>query len=242
MIIMRSSVLFFLLLSWSGLNAQKGTLNNCRWHITDKPEASDYQMIRKLKVYCLLSNDNDNIYIDMKVDDRGIQERILKEGLTIWISMNGKEERKMGVRYPMGSQTQGNHRKSDHTEINMNQDIERISPLSQANTIEILGFTNEQQRHFPSENPDNFRGSVKIDEKGTLFYKMIIPIEKLPVRNSRDHRGAMPFILGVEYGSAVVANKSGLNRGPAPSSLFHPGSSGNSETYWIDNVRLATSK
>jgi hypothetical protein len=85
--------------------------------------------------------------------------------------MNGKEERKMGVRFPMGSQNQGNHRKSDHTETEQYQDISLISLLAQANTIEILGFTSEQQRHFPSENRDNFRGSVKLDEKGTLIYK-----------------------------------------------------------------------
>jgi hypothetical protein len=239
---MRSSVLFLLLFTCGGINAQKGTLNICRWHFGDKPEESDYQTIRKIKMYCFLSNDNDNIYIDIKVDDREVQEKILKEGLTIWISMNGKEERKMGVRFPMGTQNQGNHRKSDHAETNQNQDISRISLISQANTIEILGFINEQQRHFPSENRDNFRGAVKFDEKGILFYKMILPIAKLPVRNSRDNRGAMPFILGVEYGSQTVTNKSGVNRGPAPSSLFHSRSSGTSESYWIENVRLATSK
>jgi hypothetical protein len=239
---MRSSVLFLLLIVCGSLNGQKGTLNLSQWHVSDKPEASDYQMIRKIKLYCFLSNDKDNIYIDIKVDDKPIQEKILKEGLTIWISMNGKDERKMGVRYPMGSQNQGNHRKSDHSENNQNQDISRISLLSQANTIEIIGFINEQQRHFPSENRDNFRGSVKFDEKGILFYKMILPIAKLPVRNSRDNRGAMPFILGLECGSETVTNKSGVNRGPAPSSLFHPRSSGTSETYWIENVRLATSK
>ena len=239
---MRSSVLFLLLIVCGSLNGQKETLNLSQWHVSDKPEGSDYQMIRKIKLYYFLSNDKDNIYIDIKVADKAIQEKILKEGLTIWISMNGKEERKMGVRFPMGSQNQGNHRKSDHTETEKYQDISLISLLAQANTIEILGFTNEQQRHFPSENRDNFRGSVKFDEKGTLIYKMIIPIAKLPVRNSRDGRGAMPFILGVEYGSASVTNKSGLNRGPAPSSLFLPRSSDNTEAYWIENVRLATSK
>lgn len=69
----------------SGLNGQKGTLNLSKWHLSNEVKASDYQLINKVKLYCFLSNDNDNIYIDMKVEDAGVQDRILKEGLTIWI-------------------------------------------------------------------------------------------------------------------------------------------------------------
>jgi hypothetical protein len=201
-------------------------------------------MIRKTKLYCFLSNDNNNIYIDMKVADQEIQNRILKEGLTIWISMDGKEVKKMGVRFPIGSQNQGVHKKADLSENNKSQEGNLVTPLSLANTIELIGFTNEQARHFPSENYDNFRGSVKYDEKGTLYYKMIMPIAKLPVRNSRDGHGAMPFILGIEYGSLAMTNQSGENRGPAPSSVFHSRSSGTgaSELHWITDIKLATSK
>jgi hypothetical protein len=113
-----------------------------------------------------------------------------------------------------------------------------------ANTIEILGFITEQQRRFPAENRDSFRGSVKLDEGGILFYKLIMPLAKLPLRNSRDNRGAMSFMIGIEYGSSAGTNKTGAARGPAPSSIFHSGSSGRggSEQIWIKDVRLATSK
>jgi hypothetical protein len=85
---------------------------------------------------------------------------------------------------------------------------------------------------------------VKYDEAGILYYKLVIPIIKLPLRNTRAGNGAMPFILGIEYGSLPVVNKQGENRGPAPSSIFHSRSSGAgaSELHWINNVRLATSK
>jgi hypothetical protein len=71
-----------------------------------------------------------------------------------------------------------------------------------------------------------------------------MPIAKLPVRNSRGGHGAMPFTLGIEYGTLPAINKQGGNRGPKPSSLFHSGSSGSdgARLYWINNVRLATSK
>jgi len=241
---MKSSILILSFFVCSGLNAQKENLNLIRWHASDKVEASDYQLIRKSKLYYFLSNDNDNMYVDIKVEDHGIQNRILKEGLTIWISMDGKEEKKMGVRFPVGSQNQGAHRKTDHQENNSVPDGNPVNPIALANTIEIIGFTTEQQRHFPSDNHDSFRGSVKYDEAGILYYKLVIPIMKLPVRNTRAGNGAMPFILGIEYGYLPVMNKQVENRGPRPSSLFHSGSSGSSgsKLYWINNVRLATSK
>lgn len=246
---MKSFILILLFFICAGLNAQKGNLTLSRWHLNDKVETSDFHLIKKSRLYYFISNDNDNIYIDLKVDDQGVQSRILKEGLTIWINMDDRPLKKMGVRYPTGSHG--------------------ATLLSLANTIELIGFTNERERHFPSENADNFRGSVKYDEEGTLYYKMVMPIAKLPVRNSKDGNGAMPFTLGIEYGENLNPSSSSAyaSGGTRESATGSSGSGGRrpgkvrgtpagsmgrnsaipqaavgSELYWIKNVKLATSK
>jgi hypothetical protein len=240
----KSSVFIFLFFVCCGFHDRNENLNLCRWHFTDKIEASDYQLIKKTKLYCFLSNDNENFYINIRIEDQGVQNRILKEGLTIWINMDGKEVKKMGVRFPVGSQNQGGHRKADHSENNALSDGSTENPLYLANTIELIGFISEQERRFPSENTDNFRGSVKYNEAGIFFYKMVMPIAKLPIRNSKEGHGAMPFTIGIEYGSVPVINTQGRNSGPAPSFLNRSGGSGDgvSELNWINNVRLATPK
>jgi hypothetical protein len=241
---MKFSTLILLFSVCCALNAQNGNLNMCRWHISDKIETSDYQLIRKAKLYCFLSNDNENIYVCLKIVDQKIQTKILKEGLKIWINMDGRELKQMGIRFPIGSQNQSGHRKTDHSENDVLPEGHTDDLISLANTIELMGFTWEQERHFPSENRDNFRGSVRYDDAGILYYKMVMPIAKLPVRNSKVGHSAMPFTLGIEYGSVPVLNKQGLNRGPAPSSIFRSGASHNGATKvsWINNVKLATSK
>jgi hypothetical protein len=241
---MKSSIFIISFLLCYGISAQKGDPQQCRWHTVGKIEASEYQLVRKAKLQYFLSNDDDYLYIDLKADNREIQDRILTEGMTIWINMDGSEARKLGVRFPLGSKNQGGRRKADSHENNSIPEANQVNPVLLANTIELKGFTNEVQRHFPANNNDNFRGSVRYDEAGILYYELVMPLGKLPVRNSREGHGAMPFNLGIEYGSLSLSNNQDINRGPKPASLFRSdgAGSGNTVLQWIKNVRLATSK
>jgi hypothetical protein len=206
------------------LDAQKGDFNLCKWHSGDKIADSEYQLVRKPGMYCFLSNDEDNFYIDIRVEDVPTQNRILKEGLTVWIDMDGNLVRKMGVRFPLGS--------------------EDNPTTSMANTIELIGFITEQERRFPSSNADNFNGLVKFDDEGKLFYRLVMPISKLPVRNSKAGKGAMPLFLGFEYGYSAALRRSGeISRQPKSSKAKSENKSvKESGLFWIKNIKLAASK
>jgi hypothetical protein len=228
---MRSTIAILTFFIFFGLNAQKGNLMLSRWHVSDKIEDSDYQLIKKVRLYYFISNDNDNIYIRLKTSERDIQERILKEGLTVWINMDDKDQAKMGVRYPIGSQNQNSNKRRNNSENNAGSDT--ISVLSMANTIELIGFISEQQRRFPAQNPDNFNGSVKY-ENGILYCRIVMPAAKLPIRNSRQGNGAMPFALGFEYGFIPQMQSSSNS-----SAGSHGGSA---DLNWINHIKLATSR
>lgn len=215
---MKTLVLILSSLVTLGINAQKANQPTGRWHVSDKVNASDYQIIKKANVYYCFSNDNENIYVDLKIEDAGVQNRILKEGLTIWISMDNKSAKKMGIRYPIGLQNGAGRNNFNRPESMLNPDGTLATPLSQARTIELIGFTNEEARRFPSENTDNFRGSVKYDNEGILYYRMVMPIAKLPLRNSKQGNGATPFAIGIEYGMLSNVNKSGNQMSPPPTS------------------------
>ena len=244
MIRMKSLLIIFSVLICTSSFAQKRNLNLSRWHSKDKIESADYMPVRNSGLSCFISNDNDNIYINIKVDNRKIQHRILTEGMTIWVNMDGQEVKKMGIRFPLGSKNQSGRKNPVHDENTTANEESMDNLILMANTIEIVGFISEQQRRFPSENHDSFRGSVKLEDGAVLYYKLIIPVAKLPMRNSRDGHGAMPFNLGIEYGSLTETKNSGPNRGPAPNSIFHSGSAGRggSDLIWIRDVRLATSR
>jgi len=237
---MKSSLLILVFFVNSGLYAQNGNINLSRWHKSDNPELSYYQPVKNNRLLYYLSNDNENIYIDLKIVNPETQIMILKEGLIIWVDMDGKSLKKMGVRYPLGSENQGRYNRTGQSADAKNPAVDGSSLLKMANTIELIGFISEQERRLSSENPDNFRGSVRYEE-GILFYRLLMPIAKLPVRNSKEGNGAMPFNLCVEYGfPPEVKNPDGKMKTGRNARVKQ--TVAGSEIFWIKNVRLATSK
>jgi len=206
---MKSSLLILSIFLCVAVNAQKGNQNEIRWHSGDNAGKSDYVSIKKSGISYFLSNDNDNIYLDLRIEGTEVQNMIIRQGMVLWIDMEGKQRKKLGVRFPVGSQKQLAHSKSSQLELTTNPDGSPKTPLSMANTIELIGFTSELERHFPSENADNFSGTIKYDNDGVLCYKMRMPVMKLPIRNSKEGNGAMPFTIGLEYGFAAETGKQG---------------------------------
>ena len=219
------SLLFILsLILCSALCGQKGNTNLCRWHNSTRVEASDYNTLKRTGLSYSLSNDNNNIYLDLKVADAEEQNMILRNGLVIWISMDGKTNRKMGVRYPVGSRNITTRRGETPQANEKTQQSVPVNPLTMANTIELIGFVNESQRRFPSENQDNFSGAVNFDATGALVYNLMMPLAKLPVRNTRQGVGSVPFTLGLEYGFSSESDKPVDRAEQASSSSYKSGS------------------
>lgn len=226
---MKKCAFLFSLLLCLNIYGQKNKFYTSSWHKEGADEIStpsdNFTSLNKGKLYCFLSNDEYNLILDIIVEDESIQTRILKEGMTIWIDMDCRKDKNMGVRFPIGSQqlVQDNNSK-------LNSDVPIVTPLSQANTIEIIGFTGENSRRLPAENNDSFNGFLKLGKDGVLNYRMSMPLEKIPVRNSKDGKGAMPFNIGIEYGMAP--NGSQTDQGAAKPPVIS----------WVKNIRLSSGK
>ncbi len=96
--------------------------------------------------------------------------------------MDGKQTKKMGIRYPIGSQRSSGRNRNGMELMQTNPDGSMVTPLSLANSIELIGFTGESERHLPSENADSFNGNVKYDSNGILHYRLVMPVSKIPIQ------------------------------------------------------------
>jgi hypothetical protein len=198
---MRLTLLILTLFVCLDLTAQKENFFISKWRNNPDQDLQltfkDYISAKKGQVLYYLSNDDANIYVDMKILETLEENRILKMGLTVWIDMDGKTRKIMGIRYPIGSQ----YSRGRGGQSNFSNAGTQATPLSQANTIQLIGFKDVEGTRLPSDNPGNIRGSVKYDQEGELIYRLVIPLSKLPLRNDAPGKGLMPFTIGIEYGA-----------------------------------------
>lgn len=224
---MRLIVLFLTMFVCLDLIAQKENFFASKWRNNPDQDLQvalqEYSSAKKGKVLYYLSNDEANVYVDMKIIETLEQNRILRIGLTVWLDMDGKTRKTMGIRYPIGSQySRGRGQGGVGTARTT------VSPLSQANTIELIGFKDVEATRLASDNPDNIRGSVKYDQEGNLLYKLVMPLSKLPLKNNAPGQGLMPFSIGIEYGAPPTFTGQGGPGGGAGAGGMSGGSGGRS--------------
>jgi hypothetical protein len=226
---MKNLITFLLALSICvSASSQKGGKTNSRWNnYVTNPDAipqSDFQFFKKGNLYYLTSNDDQNYYIDMRVEDTETEARILREGFVVWISTNNKTAKNKGVRYPIG--TENTKRLGMRGAAQTESGVPK-GPLAQANTVELIGFSENESRMLPSDNTDNIRGSVRYNDQGVLYYRLIIPLSKLGLEPAKSGDGTMPFSLGIETGAQVIGMMGpGMRPGGGPPSGGIPAGSG----------------
>jgi hypothetical protein len=203
---MRTLVVFISLLLFADLYSQKDNESWCQLHKAGsdglKKDDDSYGFFKKGNFRYYLSNDNDNLYVDMKIEDSGVQNKILQEGLTVWISPNGKNVRKTGLRFPIGAKSSRGHR-ADSNGNGINSD----SPLAMANTIELIGLSSSGPEMVPAGSHEGLSGSVKYDNDGILFYNLKIPLSEFNLKVEKSGSDAIPFSLGIEYGGSKASGE-----------------------------------
>jgi hypothetical protein len=175
--------------------------------------ADNFQYFKKGKLYYCLSNDRDNIYLDLKIDDSEVQTKILKQGMTVWINTDGKQVKKTGVRFPIGTQNPGRPGMPNTAKPAQNIEGNPNSPINQANTIQLIGFTKDKMNRIPANNADNFRGSVRYNEEGILIYKLVIPISKIEMDSNKSEAEQALLTFGVEEGPLMMSMGPGSQSG-----------------------------
>jgi hypothetical protein len=175
---------------------------------TFKMPDESYGFFKKGNFLYYISNDRDNLYIDIKIEDSGVQFKILQEGLTVWFNADGKQRKEIGIRYPLGAKfANGPGMRNSGASAS-------ASPLAMANTIRLIGFQGSEPNMIPAKNADNFSGAVEYDEAGNLFYTLKMPVSKLLLVGAENGAGFEPCSIGIEYGGMPEMGKKPAGQAP----------------------------
>lgn len=177
-------ILFLLMLiGFASCNSNKKIISS----LQDKPleatgnekdwgEANTYDS--KSKFWYKISNDNNNMYIMLKMDDEALKRKALMFGLTLWIDTTDHQKEKLGIRFPKGrdkgTRQESRERPSNDTERNPGQMKDRL--LEELQVIELMGFDNRES-NVMMIGESKIRPVLAFDTYNTLIYQCVLPLK-----------------------------------------------------------------
>ncbi|MCK5028210.1 MAG: hypothetical protein KAR57_01155 [Bacteroidales bacterium] len=121
-----------------------------------------------------ISNDKENLYIRININDQDIQRKLILAGFTVWIDTTGKKKENVGISCPI---------KKTLPKLNKNKIKEmKDSPEWNKNQLlesEFIGFKEYTETYFISQNPYGVEISIDQDKFKSLYYEMKIPFKSI---------------------------------------------------------------
>ena len=159
-----------------------------------------------------VENDNNFLYLCLVTTDNTLESKMLRMGLTVWFDRTASDDKKFGIRFPLGFR--GMDRSQFQKERTANMEGTRPNPteinerlLNNQTDAEIVGANNEANR-IPLTGLKGIELKLGMKD-GRLVYEMKIPLQHKPGFNyaiSADTGSAIS--IGLETGS-FTANRSG---------------------------------
>jgi hypothetical protein len=155
-------------------------------------KTEDYHSYEKGHFLVYISNDDSCFYIDMKIPEVTDQRSVLRRGMTLWISPEGKHKKQYGITFPTGIAARG------PMEQRPDRRIDGPGPLEQAKTIKLKGFGANIPAEFPADSKSGIRARLWYDKIGDLYYRMTVPFSQFPSPPQVDIKKAEKLALGIE--------------------------------------------
>jgi hypothetical protein len=137
------------------------------------------------KLNYTLANDQQNIYLAIKFNDRTEQERIMRAGLTWSVNPKGKKKDAYSLTFPAAEQNgvqvpalpkpEGDDTPEQHER--MNRDEMRKARLTQLRNMKVTGFKDIDYDIITTTNSYGFKAALNFDDEGNLTYEASIPLK-----------------------------------------------------------------
>lgn len=219
-------ILLFSLFLISNLSAKKPKIKSFYQHdvfkidgnIDDWGDMAIYD--EKTSIISNLSNDQDYIYIKIRISSYGGVSRFLMSGFTVWFNTEGKQRPQRGLAFPLERDISQQYK--DHIKVlkglsKLQADRLREKYLTEFNhkfsnglsTIRIID-KNEEDIFYKSSNlnKEGLSAVVNLVDFDLVIYEARIPIEYvLDTKEELLQSSEKSFCIGYEYGKIKVKNR-----------------------------------
>lgn len=146
-----------------------------------------------------LANDQENLYMAIRINDRSEIIRVLRAGITLSIDTRGKKKESFSITFPVGDQNpnafaqpaddlQG---KTDITQ----EDRDELAQarLTRLREIRVSGFKDIEGETITTSNTYGIKTAIDYDKDGYLVYEAAIPLKFFHVDDLTKNEWAFNF-------------------------------------------------
>jgi hypothetical protein len=149
------------------------------------------------KIPFTLANDQENLYIAIRINDRLDQARIINAGVTLSMDPKGKKKETFTMTFPLsdpGSKPQFGFHKDDNGELTQ-QDRDELARerLTTLRNIKVTGFKDIEYDMITTSNTYGIKAAIDYDADGNLVYEAAIPLKFFHVDNPSKNEWAFNF-------------------------------------------------
>lgn len=138
------------------------------------------------KLYYTLANDQENLYLAVRFNDRTEQERVVRAGLTLGINTKGKKKDVYSITFPVADASSMEDMKSRMSEMQdqmangpgpADREEMRRARLTKLRNIKVTGFKDVENEIITTSNTYGFKTALDYDADGNLVYEAAIPLK-----------------------------------------------------------------
>ena len=145
---------------------------------TDWADSLRYDPTSKLQYQVL--NDSRTVYLRLKVADPATQARVLRRGLTVWLDTTGRNQRQLGVRYPLGGPPPPNQAAPDPTASLADRRTRRTLALADLREMELLNYKGSKEPTLTdTQSPLGVKVALGFNAQDDLIYELAVPLRLL---------------------------------------------------------------
>jgi len=140
--------------------------------------SGSYKFLKDEKAVIGARNDSTYLYLVFKTVNNQTMQKIIGNGLTLWIDPSGEEEKSFGIHYPIGMMDWNKSQLYDPADWGAPEEREkRLKEKSKImlNELEIIAPVGRSQHKYSMSNPYGIELALK-DTIGTLVYELKIPL------------------------------------------------------------------
>ncbi len=215
-------ILFFLAACGSSRNAQQyDAAQNLPWQkdsLIVNGDESDWTaplslLDEKLGISYAISNDRENLYVQLITKNETTIQRILRGGLTVYINHHGVKEESgsAGITFPTGNRVQkGDKLLNDRPELQQNKHV----AIQAVQDYSLFGFRQIKTPgnfDYGKQNPEGIELGIGLNEQGAVVYEAAIPLSSFLTDAEMRNPGRKNIALGFSLDN--VPEQAGERRG-----------------------------